>query len=63
MKPNRRIKQSQIELFLQPGLTGDPMLLELPVERRVELERVLADLLLSAVRGNTEAAGGVHDDD
>jgi hypothetical protein len=62
MKSSRRIKQNQIELFFEPDLTGDPMLLELPAERRVELEKVLADLLLNAALGDAKVAGGVHDD-
>jgi hypothetical protein len=61
MKPSRRIKQNQIELFLKPDLTGDPMLLELPAERRVELEKVLVELLNAAL-GDAKVAGGVHDD-
>ena len=61
MKP--RIKQNQIELLFEPDLTGSPMILELPVEGRVELERVLADLLLNVALGNARTVGGVHDDD
>jgi hypothetical protein len=62
MKRSRRTKQNQLELFCQPDLAADLMLPELPAERQIELERVLADLLLDAAVGKPRIGGGVHDD-
>lgn len=62
MKPSRKTKQNQIELFCQTDQTSDPVLPDLPTERRVELEKVLANLLINAAVDNAKVAGGVHDD-
>jgi AMMECR1 domain-containing protein len=62
MKPSRKTKQNQIELFCQTDQTSDPVLPDLPTERRVELEKTLANLLLNAAVDNAKVAGGVHDD-
>lgn len=62
MKPSRKTKQNQIELFYQTDQTSDPVLPDLPTERRVELEKVLANLLLNAAADNAKVGGGVHDD-
>jgi hypothetical protein len=63
MKPSGKTKQTQIELFCQTDQTNDPVLTDLPMERRVELEKALANLLLNVAVGNARVvAGGVHDD-
>jgi hypothetical protein len=62
MKPSRKTKQNQMELFCQADLTNDPVLPDLPMERQVELEKVLANLLLSAAVDNARVGAGVPDD-
>ena len=62
MKSSRKTKHNQIELFCQADQTNDRVLPNLPTDRRVELEKALANLLLNAVVDHARAAGGVHDD-
>ena len=56
MKQNKTTKQ--IALLLEPELTGDTVLSELPMARTAELIKVLSDLLLSAARGDANLQGG-----
>jgi hypothetical protein len=62
MKPGRKTKHKQIELFCQTDPTNDPVLPDLPTDRRVELEKALVNMLLNAAVDNARVVGGVHDD-
>jgi len=56
MKPSKTTKQ--IALLLEPELTGDKVLSDLPMARVAELMKVLSDLLLSAARDGANLHGG-----
>ena len=62
MKPSRKTKHNQIELFCQTDQTNDPVLPDLPTDRRVELEKALANLLLNAAVATARVAEGAHND-
>jgi len=62
MKPRRKTEQNQMKLFCPTYQTNDPVLPDLPMERRVELEKMLANLLLNAAADNARVAAGIHDD-
>jgi hypothetical protein len=47
MKQRKKTKQIQTELFWEPRLNNDPILLEVPVDRREELKKAIAELLLN----------------
>jgi hypothetical protein len=60
MKQRRKKTQRQIELFCEPPLASSPILLEMPADRQVELEKLIAELLLNVVLDNVPK-GGEHD--
>jgi hypothetical protein len=63
MKQRRKTKRIQTELFFDLRLASGPILLELPADRRVELERLIAELLLNVARENAETpSGGEYDE-
>ena len=62
MKPSRKTKHNQIQLFCPTDQTNDPVLPDFPTDRRVELEKALVNLLLKAAVDNAKVAGGVRDD-
>lgn len=62
MKQSRRTKQKQLELLFEAALTSQPTYFEVPMTRKVELTKTLAQLLLDAARGNAKVVGGVDRD-
>lgn len=47
MKQRKKTKQIQTELFWEPKLNSDPIPLEVPTDRREELKKAIAELLLN----------------
>jgi hypothetical protein len=58
MKERRKTKRIQTELFFDLRLISGPILLGLPADQRVELERLIAELLLNVALENAEIIRG-----
>jgi hypothetical protein len=61
MRQRRKKTQIQIELFYEPQWTSSPIMpLEMPPDRRVDLEKLIAQLLLEVLLDGVPK-GGEHD--
>jgi hypothetical protein len=58
MKQPKDTKRIQTELFFDRRLVSGPILLEMPAARRVELESLVAELLLNVALENAELPKG-----
>jgi hypothetical protein len=62
MKQRQTTKQIQTKLFFDLQLISSPIVLEMPAALRVELESLIAELLLNVALENAEAPrGGEYD--
>jgi hypothetical protein len=62
MKQRRQVKHRQTELFFDRRPVSSPIPLDLPADREAELQRLIGELLLNAVRESPEALRGGDDD-
>jgi hypothetical protein len=58
MKQTRRTNLKQIELFYEPGSSSVPLPLALTVNRKTELKRAIAELLLKVALADAEVPKG-----
>jgi hypothetical protein len=58
MKPRITTEQTQIKLFHEPGLSSVPIPLPLDADRKAELKRATAELLLNVALDDVAVPSG-----